>query len=462
MNAPVQIESDVKQSVRALAPSLERRRLRLYLTMMAADIACILSAFFVAGGLYLGQWPEANAMIAAQLLVAIYATLGIYQAAYSIKALTEVKFAINRAMLALLVSSALLIFITFYTKSTNSFSRVIFTGALLLTACGIVALRLGLIWAVGKLWNGVVSNVMVIEAGGPEVELDNAIVLNAAKHGLVPDPDDPHSLDRLGRVFLNMDRVVVSCPDKDRPIWAFAMRSAGVKGELVSKVLTELRPMAISVDEKCVSLVVASGPLGLRARAFKRVFDVSVAGFALLLLWPVMLLAAIAIKLEDGGPILFVQRRLGRGNRFFNMLKLRSMTETGSDADGVVSASRDDQRITRIGRFLRRTSIDELPQLWNVVRGEMAVVGPRPHALGSQAGEKLFWEVDSAYWSRHALKPGLTGLAQVRGWRGATDMESDLKGRLDADLEYIANWTILRDFAILFGTVRVLIHDRAF
>ena len=127
-----------------------------------------------------------------------------------------------------------------------------------------------------------------------------------------------------------------------------------------------------------------------------------------------------------------------------------------------MSTSRDDDRVTRVGRLIRRTSIDELPQLINVLKGEMAIVGPRPHALGSQAGDKLFWEVDGRYWERHALKPGLTGLAQVRGLRGATDREEDLSARLEADLEYLDGWSLWRDLRIVFSTIRVLSHDRAF
>lgn len=125
--------------------------------------------------------------------------------------------------------------------------------------------------------------------------------------------------------------------------------------------------------------------------------------------------------MEDGGPILFRQRRLGRGNRYFPIYKLRTMRVEGSDAEGSRSTGRDDDRITAIGKFLRRTSMDELAQLVNVLKGEMSIVGPRPHALGSQAGEKLFWQVDNRYWQRHSLRPGITGLAQVRGFRGATD-----------------------------------------
>ena len=103
-----------------------------------------------------------------------------------------------------------------------------------------------------------------------------------------------------------------------------------------------------------------------------------------------------------------------------------------------------------------------LDALLNVLRSEMSIVGPRPHALGSQAGEKLFWEIDSNYWQRHALKPGLTGLAQVRGHRGATETESHLKDRLEADLEYIGNWSITRDIKIILATARVLVHPNAY
>jgi lipopolysaccharide/colanic/teichoic acid biosynthesis glycosyltransferase len=146
----------------------------------------------------------------------------------------------------------------------------------------------------------------------------------------------------------------------------------------------------------------------------------------------------------------------------FGIYKLRTMKVERTDSDGNRSASRDDDRITRVGRFLRSTSIDELPQLFNVLKGDMSLVGPRPHAIGSLAGDKLFWEVDQRYWQRHSLRPGLTGLAQVRGFRGATDHEEDLTSRLQADLEYIAGWTIWRDLRILLQTSFVVVHDRAF
>jgi polysaccharide biosynthesis protein PslA len=177
---------------------------------------------------------------------------------------------------------------------------------------------------------------------------------------------------------------------------------------------------------------------------------------------PLMLAVALAIRLESPGPAFFVQKRLGQGNRLFRMVKFRSMRTDSCDSHGHQSTQRDDDRVTRIGRFIRGTSIDELPQLLNVLTGDMSIVGPRPHALGSTAEDMLFWEVDHRYWHRHASKPGLTGLAQVRGFRGATNNLADLTNRLQADLEYQANWTIWRDIAILFSTVRVLMHKNAF
>ncbi|MGX7951333.1 sugar transferase [Tsuneonella sp. HG249] len=297
---------------------------------------------------------------------------------------------------------------------------------------------------------------------GPEVTLRDAIRIDAAAHGLRPDAADPQALDRLGRYLVNMDRVIVSCPAVDRPAWAQVLRAAGVRGEVVSDRLNELAPIGLAVEDGWTSLIVSAGPLGLRQRVMKRGFDIAVAVAGLVVLSPVMLLTALAIKLTDRGPVFFVQRRLGRGNRFFEVYKFRSMRAEGSDHDGGRSAARDDDRVTAVGRFIRQTSIDELPQLINVLKSEMSVVGPRPHALGSQAGKKLFWEVHGDYWHRHSLKPGLTGLAQVRGLRGATDMEVDLTDRLGADLEYIRGWSIWRDALIVLQTVRVLVHPRAY
>jgi lipopolysaccharide/colanic/teichoic acid biosynthesis glycosyltransferase len=240
------------------------------------------------------------------------------------------------------------------------------------------------------------------------------------------------------------------------------LKGANISGEVLDDQVVLLGAHGARVIGDHGLLQVSSGPLGMRARSAKRLFDLALAGGVIIVLSPLLIAVAIAIKLEDGGPVIFIQRRTGLGNRFFGMYKFRSMAEASSDPDGKLSTGREDPRITRVGRFIRRRSIDELPQLFNVLAGHMSLVGPRPHAIGSHAGDKLFWEVDLRYWHRHCLKPGLSGLAQVRGYRGATDRESDLVQRLQADLEYLDGWSLFKDIKILCRTFGVLVHNRAF
>jgi lipopolysaccharide/colanic/teichoic acid biosynthesis glycosyltransferase len=133
-----------------------------------------------------------------------------------------------------------------------------------------------------------------------------------------------------------------------------------------------------------------------------------------------------------------------------------------ADPLGKRSTARDDNRVTGIGKVLRRTSLDEFPQLWNVIRGDMSLVGPRPHALGSTAEGALFWDAVPDYWTRHAMRPGITGLAQVRGLRGATNTRSDIEKRVAVDIEYINSWSIWRDLMILLQTIRVVFHNKAY
>jgi lipopolysaccharide/colanic/teichoic acid biosynthesis glycosyltransferase len=208
--------------------------------------------------------------------------------------------------------------------------------------------------------------------------------------------------------------------------------------------------------------LIAAGPLGLRDRIVKRTLDLIVAISLLIVLAPLLFVTAAAIKATSDGPVFFRQRRLGRGNHPFEVLKFRTMLIDACDSRGSTSASRTDCRVTRVGTVLRQTSIDELPQLLNVLRGDMSIVGPRPHALGSTAEDDVFWNIDDRYWQRGAVKPGITGLAQVRGLRGATGTRRDLTDRVQADLEYLANWSVWKDVGIMLQTARVLVHPNAF
>lgn len=466
MSAPLR-KIDLQQQVSAeieIAPSLERRRLRAYALMLLVDAALINLCFAVAAFAYEGLWWAPRAMLAAQTLLPLYFTIALYNGTYSAGALDDWRLAARKCLTALALSAALLNFVAFYTKSNADFSRVSLTLGLILTAAGLVAFRRLFPLLVGKFWQGRTRNRLVIHDDGPSFSLAGATEISASEYELDPASHDPFMLDRLGKLLRNQDSVVVSCDRRRHHYWAFLLKSAGVYGEIVSDPVHEIGAVGVHRYEALgrTTLVVATGPLGLRGRIAKRMFDLAISGAALIVLSPLFLVVALLIKLEDGGQVLFVQRRLGRGNQFFDMLKFRSMRVDGNDHDGDRSTSRADDRITRIGAFIRRTSIDELPQLLNVLHGDMSIVGPRPHAIGSRANEKLFWEVDGQYWQRHCLKPGLTGLAQVRGHRGATEHEKDLTDRLQSDLEYVADWSIRKDAQIVLKTLRVLRHQNAY
>jgi lipopolysaccharide/colanic/teichoic acid biosynthesis glycosyltransferase len=195
-----------------------------------------------------------------------------------------------------------------------------------------------------------------------------------------------------------------------------------------------------------------------RARLIKRLVDIGFALIALFVLAVPALLLMLAIRLESPGPVVFRQQRLGLRGRKFTTLKFRTMYMHSDEEGTLQQATLHDPRVTRIGHWLRRYSVDELPQLVNILRGEMSIVGPRPHAPGTRAGGHLFEEVTQCYDARHFVKPGLTGLAQVRGWRGETDTEEKLLHRIDCDFEYIAHWSLGLDLAIIWRTARSVLR----
>ena len=463
--APKLLDAVVHQSVEGrIVPSLERRRLRAYAIMLLADGALVYFSFALAALVWEGVWAQSRAMVTAHVMLPVFFTIALYNGTYGVQALDSWAFAARKALTALGLAAALSNFVAFYTKSNDDFSRVVTTLGLVLSAVLLVSLRRVIAMMIAARWDGRVTNRLVIDDGGTGFDFDGAERISAAEYSLDPGSHDPFMLDRLGKLLRNQDQVVVSCPQERRQDWAFLLKCAGVYGEIVSEPAHTLGAVGVHRYDELdrTTLVVSTGPLGLRARILKRLFDVVVAGGALLALSPLLILVAVLIKLEDGGPVLFIQRRLGRGNQFFDMFKFRSMREDKLDHDGNRSAAREDDRVTRIGAFIRRTSIDELPQIINVLKGDMSIVGPRPHALGSRANNKYFWDIDRKYWQRHCLKPGLTGLAQVRGHRGATEHEKDLTDRLQSDLEYIAGWSLQRDISIVVRTARVLTHKNAF
>jgi Undecaprenyl-phosphate glucose phosphotransferase len=191
----------------------------------------------------------------------------------------------------------------------------------------------------------------------------------------------------------------------------------------------------------------------------KRGEDVLIAGFALVVLAPVLATAALLVRATSRGPALFVQPRIGFNNEVINVLKLRTMYADQSDVGARATTTRDDPRVTPIGRIFRKLSIDELPQLLNVLKGDMSLVGPRPHALEMKVGDKYYQEAVRGYAGRHRVKPGITGLAQVKGLRGEIRTIGRAKKRVELDEQYIDQWSIWLDLRILLLTVRAVVFD---
>jgi len=282
---------------------------------------------------------------------------------------------------------------------------------------------------------------------------DGRVAASAANVPVLGNLSALISMIRDGRI----DQVVVALP------WAAEDRLQQVVSRLA------LTPVKIRLAPDLASFVFAKRPLvmlgempmmtlferpisGIDA-AVKSAEDIVLPLIILFFIWPILLLVAIAIKIDSPGPIFFRQPREGFNNRPFGVYKFRSMYHDRAEFDGINQASRDDPRITRTGRILRKTSLDELPQIFNVLKGDMSLVGPRPHAASTRAGGRLFSDVVSSYAARHKVKPGITGWAQVCGWRGETDTEDKLIKRFEHDLYYIENWSIWLDLYILFRTV---------
>jgi Undecaprenyl-phosphate glucose phosphotransferase len=200
-------------------------------------------------------------------------------------------------------------------------------------------------------------------------------------------------------------------------------------------------------------------PLSPWDALLKSVVDRAIAVAALIGLSPVMLAVALAVKLESKGPVIFKQKRFGFNNQLVEVFKFRSMYTDMSDAAAAKLVTKDDPRVTRVGRIIRKTSLDELPQLFNVLLGNLSLVGPRPHATQAKAAGTLYDDVVDGYFARHKVKPGITGWAQINGWRGETDTREKIEQRVKHDLEYIDQWSLGFDLYILAKTPLALLKS---
>lgn len=442
-------------------PNSATIKLRTFSYPIAFDTLCIAASFSVVSVLRGRFFSETSWAFVLALILPFYLLIALNSKVYSVRLLNDPLQAVGRTVKAYLIAVAMMTLASFYLKATELPRLTVALGS----ALSILSLAVSRYYFVRHRKEIVggepYSMALIWEPDQPIPPIDFSIRI-AAQGFIDPERHDPMMYDRLATALNGIHNVVVSCHPDRRSAWTHALKGACIQSEILMPELQSLAPLAVNIHGSMTALVVSHGPLNLVDRAIKRAFDLAIAVPTLVLMSPLFLVVALCIKLESKGPVFFRQNRIGRSNRVFRVFKFRSMTVAGTDSYGSRSASREDDRITRVGKFIRRTSIDELPQLLNVLSGTMSIVGPRPHALGSRAADKLFWEVDPRYWHRHAAKPGLTGLAQVRGYRGATIIEDDLRNRLQADLEYLDTWSIWRDVKIIVLTFQVMIHKNAF
>lgn len=440
-----------------------RRTARGYLRIGAVlgDVTAIILAYLLAVLIWFGA-PHPQALMILGVVLPAHVAVAASRRSYNIASVVDARAGATNAIAAFVITLSVVALAVFFLKVGAEFSRATFGLGAAIALLMIPGARYLLAGAARRTLGSMPYNRVIIADGAEVCASPDEVIVDAARAGVEPRLDDPTLLDRLGRMLEAADRVVVMCPPERRVQWAALLKGIDVSAEVFAPELDALGTLGVGDYEGRRTLVVTAAPLGVLDRALKRALDLTLTLAAMPVALPLMGLVALAIRIDSPGPILFAQSRVGRGNRLFKMYKFRSMFVDRSDRDGERSTGRDDDRVTRVGRLIRATSLDELPQLFNVLSGAMSIVGPRPHALGSRAEDRLFWDIDPSYWHRHAVKPGLTGLAQVRGYRGATERQEDLKNRLQADLEYLSGWTIWRDIKIIAATFRVLVHRNAF
>ena len=346
-------------------------------------------------------------------------------------------------------------------------------GLLMLAVLGAYSLLVrGLIEQLSKRWRDK-TRLLIVGAGAQGVAIAKHLAstapgvevvgfIDARKSRRMASKHLPYpllaSIEQLESLPADIDGVVIALPN-----------TAGARVDELAAVLRQqtpsvyLAPELAVLQHTCVGwsnaepqmvLKLGMSSLPLEARLCKRLFDIVFASAALLLFLPFGLVIALLIKLESPGPVLFRQQRYGRGNQLFSIYKFRSMAFDPAAASKTIRlAERGDSRVTRLGEFLRRTSLDEFPQFLNVLLGQMSVVGPRPHPPGVMAGRRVYEAVVADFVERYKVRPGITGWAQVNGLRGSTFTEQALIERFTHDIEYLRNWSLELDLWIVLKTI---------
>jgi polysaccharide biosynthesis protein PslA len=436
-------------------------RLAAVLFAVLGDISLIAAAVTTAGAFRFQSRGEAHTADLLLVLVPAFLLAAVALRCYRLNRLRLPVESVATTLVALAIATGFAFTIAFALKVGATYSRLesgyALVGAAAFLSVGHVLYAVCLEHLSGAIDPRVLILGPAFGAIEKTAQIDRSV---PTEH---PNPADPVLLERIYRQIRHADRIILAFDDvAERQAWAQFVRLIGIDAEIIEPDLQNITVLGVNHWQGTPTLVVARRALSFAERAFKRVFDLAISVPLLCLSGPLLLLLMLLIKRDSPGPAIFTQPRVGRNNHRYRCYKLRTMYDDAADPHGNRSTARDDDRFTRIGKFLRRTSLDELLQLWNVIRGDMSLVGPRPHALGSTAEGALFWEAVSDYWTRHAMRPGITGLAQVRGLRGATIARADIEQRVAADLEYINSWSIWLDLKILLLTIAVVLRRDAF
>ncbi|HZL59307.1 MAG TPA: undecaprenyl-phosphate glucose phosphotransferase [Stellaceae bacterium] len=455
-------------------------------TIQALDAVAILAAGLAAFSFYLiGVIGTDDAFDRYSLTAIVAAIIFVFlmrkSGAYAFPRLRALRWQLGRTSLAWAATISMLATLAFVTKVADSYSRgwAISFALLAVVELEMIRVALRLMIRRWKRQGRLVRNVAIIGAGEAGAALIAKLESDARGEVAIAGVFD----DRLTRVppivaghdvLGTTDRLIemAQTGGLDEIIIALPLRAAERIGEIVTKMRLLPIDLRLSIDPIAggfpMRSIGATGPVPVIeildrplknwSSVAKWLEDKILSALCLVALAPLMGLIALAIRLDSPGPVFFVQPRFGFSNRPVRVIKFRSMSVEQADPSGALRTVPNDPRVTRIGRILRHLSLDELPQLVNVLRGEMSLVGPRPHAMAMKAGDRLYHDAVGEYFHRHRVKPGITGWAQVHGQRGEIDGIDSARRRVAYDLYYIDHWSLWLDCKILFLTLRALLR----
>lgn len=452
----------------------------LQIFVAAGDFVLILMSYLGASlmyGTFFSPIAESDVSNGAGLIVGVvFVGIGYLQGTYDNHRLLNVTWQLRKAAINWMVSLIILAIAAFLLKSTAHLSR----GTIILFALiGVVSL-----WGHRAVWR--------IGFASPFAKghfIDRKVVLlsmrtldftssrfkdlkksgfDVVRHFVLNSTQDEAAWDREIQDIIRQSRAT----NVDEYLLAVDWNELPMLQKLSQHLRVVPQPIRLLPDFPIADLVarpfvpvggtmaieIQRPPLSIFERAQKRCLDIGLASVALVLLAPLLLVTAVLIKLDSPGNVIFRQSRRGFNGKPFDIWKFRSMF-VAENGPTITQAKKQDARVTRLGRFLRKSSIDELPQLWNVLRGEMSLVGPRPHAL---AHDNYYDQMISKYVFRHHMKPGLTGWAQVNGFRGETSTIDLMEKRVEYDVWYVSNWSIWLDTRIILRTAAALMYQEAY